>query len=229
LLREYGVNNHLLAALWAMHHGLKLLLKDVKCVPPQIITQYEYDKVVLAVANENEAHSSASDIIALMSEIYGRFTSTAFILSAYTANASNATVRRLGKIGSNLGIGIAIAEEIKDLLGEHGRSRAYEAELGRKGLVLQFLQEERPSFGVQAHLGHALSETEYRHLLSACYQSGALQKARETMVTYLRRCTRSLRSVVSSDCFHTVKTLASGMVETVDGLIEVHRSGEGMN
>ena len=53
-----------------------------------------------------------------------------------------------------------IHDEVRDLLGEHGRRRATEVESGRMILPLHYVRDLDPSFRVQDYVGKILDAEE---------------------------------------------------------------------
>ena len=223
-LREHGTNTHILAAGWALHYGGKLLLPMLIHWNKNLSDLYEYDRVFLAVTRESQPVDSVSDVMNLLNDIYGRFTSTALSMAATSATDNYMKIDAIAKCGKNLGIGIAIAEELKDHFGEHGRRRAFELEHGRMGLMLHHLCSANVDFPIKEYIGCTLSDADYSGLLYESFVSGAVEQTIADMNRFLDAADHSLHGAVTEACLDEFHSLTCNIKETISFVIEKNKS-----
>ena len=116
----------------------------------------------------------------------GSLASFAAELGAYSAGASNETMKRLGKAAEKLGVGFQILDDVKNLTtGIPGKKRGDDIIEGKKSLpVIKFLHKYPEKREMVFNCFHAaksntLSEPEIEKLIETLTASGVLKEAEE--------------------------------------------------
>ncbi len=207
-LREYGTWMQLAASQYVLHYGLKILMPFLEDFGKYYSHRYRIDEAVLGmVGMDIERSNSLEEQIETIEKSNGIFNEVPLIMAATTGTKNKAKIDDIGEYGFNLGAGFAIYEEIKDLLGEHGRRRATEVEGNRFIIPLHLAKSLDQNFKPDLYLGKKLDDKEYDSLIKTVVSSGALERSVGFVEEYFIKANSSLLNAVNCNCYQQLAPL----------------------
>lgn len=219
-LREYGLWMQVAASQYVLHAGLKMLLPFMSSFATQFHEYYMVDDAVLGmIGMDIERPTTLEGQIRTTERSNGRFMEVPLIIAATTGTADPETVSSISRFGFGLGTALAIHEEVRDLLGHHGRRRATEVEAGRLPIALHYAQDEA-GVDCSQYVGKTLTQHEYSSLMALIVRSGALQKTKALVLSYLTTAFEALQTAVDPLCFERLDRLRAAIQLELQGAVE---------
>jgi len=218
-LKEYGLNMQLAASQYALHFGLRRLFPFLKRFCDKFADRYKIDQAVLGMVRTDINQSvNLEDHIRTIGLSNGLFNEVPLVMAASVATIDKSKIDAVGEYGFNLGIGLGIYEELRDLLGEHGRKRAIEMEEGR--IIIPLHLARNSGFNFFPYLKRHLNEREYSVLLIELGKCGALNATRDLASAYFTSALNCLKPAVNKDCIERVIPLQSSVEESMEEMLE---------
>lgn len=218
-LREYGTWMQLAASQYVLHSGLKVLMPFLENYSKNYYQCYRIDEAVLGmVGMDIERSNSLEEQITAIEKSNGIFNEVPLVMAATTGTKDDTSIEEVGKYGFNLGAGFAIYEEIKDLLGEHGRRRATEIESNRFITSLHLAKSLDPDFKTDSYLGKKLDDREYNSLIKDIVNNRALERSVELVEEYFNKANASLFNAVNFDCYQQLVPLTDSALQSLHSL-----------
>jgi len=146
-LSEFGPEMHALASQYATHAGLFKMLPYLKnFIEFSKYFQYVDNAITGAVKMDVEHPKNSKESLEYISKVNGFTLGVPLALIATTATKNIFKIMNVFRYGYKSGISFGIYEEIRDLVGEHGRERAYELQEGKIPLLMFFASEKDKKF-----------------------------------------------------------------------------------
>ncbi|MDO8676807.1 MAG: hypothetical protein Q7K16_04165, partial [Candidatus Azambacteria bacterium] len=192
-LREFGEKIQVLASYYAMNLGLRKLLPFLSIYTANSSPfLYNYHHAVEGMVGTDLSTSQTfREQININKLTDGYFYEMPFIIAASLATKNFKTIRQLGDFGIAWGTGMMIYEELRDLLGEHGRRRATEVESGRMILSIHLAKRMVPN--IKRYVGKKLTEQGYNELIALLWDTNSIQKTATLAKKFLSRAKRMLQ------------------------------------
>ena len=140
----------------------------------------------------------------------GRFAEVPLVIAATTGTDDGAVIEKISRYGFNLGTAIGIYEEVRDILGKHGRRRATEIEGGRFTIPLH-IANELGNFNLENYVGRVISDDEYAEMIKKIISSGAMRETQIIAIEYFDQAETALREAVERVCFNKLNSLRTSM------------------
>lgn len=215
-LREYGPTIQLFASQYALNYGLRNLLPFLGTFCSKFSDKYKLDQTILGMIKMDIGKSiSLEDHLKIIGSVNGLFNEVILVMAASTATEDDDKIEAVGDYGFNLGVGLGIYEELRDLLGEHGRRRATEVEEGRVITPMHIAK----GFDCSPYVGKQLSEEEYKTLLHELQKRDALEMTRNLVRSYFTEALNRLESAVNTNCIKKVRPLQESVEESMDRML----------
>ncbi|MBS3072514.1 hypothetical protein J4477_01610 [Candidatus Pacearchaeota archaeon] len=212
-LKEYGPTVQLFASQYALNYGLKSLFPFLSTFCRKFPDAYKLDQTIIGMLKMDTGKSTClEDHIEMISSVNGLFNEVILAMAASTATEEEDKVKSAGNYGFNLGVGLGVYEELRDLLGEHGRRRATEVEKGRVITPMHLAKD----FNYLPYIGRPLSEEEYKTLVHELEKRNALEMTRKLVKKYFEMAIKNLESVVDTTCIKKVIPLQQSIENSMD-------------
>lgn len=220
LLKEYGNSIHILAAHYTHHLGLKILLPYLDRFIKQFSDFYEFDMIIYGMSQMDLKTSRSLDEQLRNIELTnGLFMKIPLLIAASCATEEKTKIDMISSYGFNLGVGLGIYEEVRDLFGYHGRMRCTEVESGRICIPMHYAALEESSFDPLTFSGRKLSDTEYWTLIDVLYKTDSFIKTKDLISEYFRKAQNGLDSSLSGDAVATLKLLFNTVENEFDNIV----------
>ncbi len=220
-LMEYGTWMQLAASQYVLHYGLKIIMPNIENFCKYHSQRYRIDEAVLGmIGMDIERSNSLEEQIETIEKSNGIFNEVPLIMAATTGTKDKAKIEDVGEYGFNLGAGFAIYEEIKDLLGEHGRRRATEVESNRFIIPLHLAKSLDQTFKPELYLGKKLDDREYDSLIRTVVNSGAFERSVGLVEEYFIKANSSLFNAVNDNCYQQLAPLTDSTRQSLHSLKE---------
>lgn len=217
-LREYGVWMQIAASQYVLHRGLRMLLPLMDTFNKKFSHMYSIDEAVVGmVGMDIEPSSSLYEQLRTIERSNGRFSEVPLVIAATTGTEDERIVENISLYGFNLGTALGVYEEVRDMLGEHGRRRATEIERGRLTVPLHIVNELGHDTG--HYVGGTLSEDDYTEMMGNVITSNALRKTQEMVKYYFEKAGTALQQAVSETCFNQLGAISYSVQSELDKMI----------
>ena len=217
-LREYGKSMQLAASQYVLHQGLRILLPFMINFIQNYVDSYLIDQAVIGmIGMDIDTPETLGEQIQAIEMSNGIFHSVPFIIAATTGTEVKDKIENIGLYGHNLGCGLAVYEEIRDILGEHGRRRATEVEDGRFITPLHYASQMTDIY-YKKYLGKKLTEQQYIELMQRLVQSGAITMSVNLAKSYLCHSQDALSKAVDTDSYNRLNALTESILNSLIAL-----------
>jgi geranylgeranyl pyrophosphate synthase len=207
LLKEYGVWMQVAASQYVLHYGLKMVLPFMGAYIQKFSHMYSvYDAVVGMVGMDIETSSNLDEQIKTIEKSNGGFAEVPLVIVATTGTDNPAKIENISKYGFNLGTALGIYEEVRDILGKHGRRRTTEIEGGRFAIALHYANEMQ-EFNAKQYVGETINDRTYDSMIQGLIQSKALRRTQSLAASYFQKAEDTLRLAVNQPCFEKLSGL----------------------
>ncbi len=225
-LKEYGPEIQLAASQYALHFGLKLIFSFLHNFCISHSERYQIDEAVLGmIKTDIEQSKNLHEQITAMELSNGLFNKVPLVMAATAATNDKFKITEIGEYGFNLGVGLGIYEEVRDLLGEHGRKKATEIKDGRFIIPLHFAVRANKQFDPLSYLGKELSGREYSNLIRILVNTKSLDSTADLANTYFEKAIACLKNAVEADCVDKLKPLSdSAKVSMQEFILKVRNA-----
>ena len=206
-LKEYGIWMQVAASQYGLHHGLKMLFPFMNTYTQKFSHMYSIDEAVVGmVGMDIERSKNLQEQLKTTERSNGRFAEVPLVIAATTGTDDGAVIEKISRYGFNLGTALGIYEEVRDMLGKHGRRRATEIEGGRFAIPLH-IANEMEDFNIENYVGRIINDTEYVELIKRVINSGAMRETQSLAMRYFDQSGIALRSAVNRNCFDKLNSL----------------------
>lgn len=147
----------------------------------------------------------------------GLFNEVPLVMAASIVTEEDYKIDAVGNYGLNLGIALGIYEELRDLLGKHGRRRATEIEEGR--IITPFYLAKE--FDFSPYLGRQLSEENHRTLLTKLRTKGALDETKNLVLLHFAKSLEYLKLAVDEECITKVRPLQNSVENSMNKMLAI--------
>jgi len=218
-LKEYGKNMQLAASQYVLHQGLKILSPFMSRFNEKYSDKYKIEEAIIGmIGMDIESSETLEERIEIVEKSNGTFNSVPLVIAAATGTEDKNKINNVEKYGYNLGAGLAIYEEVRDLLGEHGRKKATEVESGRM-IIPFYYAVQKKDFNPKNYLNKELSEKEYGEMMQKLVQNGSLKRSEDLSKTYLNLSQTALRDAVNSEIYQKLNNLTESILNELDELV----------
>lgn len=218
-LKEYGEQTQLAASQYALYQGLKILLPFLGHFNERYSDRFKFEESIIGMIEMDiEPSGTLEGQIKTLEKTNGNFNSAPLVIAATTGTEDEDKIDNIEKYGFNLGTGLAIYEEIRDLLGEHGRRRATEVESGRSILPLLYASQ-RTNFDLKRYVGKRMREKEYEEMMKGLVGAGAIAASASLAKEYLDNSQINLRKAVDEECYQKLNDLKESVLTSLDELV----------
>jgi|GEM_PF-3731637 len=226
-LKEYGEQMQLAASQYVLYHGLKILLPFMGCFNEKYSDRFRFEESIIGMVKMDiESSGTLEGQIETLERTNGNFNSAPLVIAATTGTENEDKINNIEKYGFNLGTGLAVYEEIRDLLGEHGRRRATEVEAGRLVLPLLYASQ-RIDFDPKRYIRRKLRKQEYSEMMEKLVQTGALTKSADLAKMYLNNSRTDLKKAVDEKCYQKLNNLTESILNSLNELVSGAEVGYG--
>jgi geranylgeranyl pyrophosphate synthase len=218
-LKEYGEQMQLAASQYVIHQGLKILLPFMGRFSGRYSNKYKLEEAIIGmIGMDIESSKTLEEQVKTIERTNGNFNSVPLVIAATTGTEDENKINSVEKYGFNLGAGLAAYEEIRDLLGKHGRRRATEVEAGR--FILPFYYaSQKTDFNPKKYIKKKLRKQEYEEMIGKLVQSGALMMSADLVKAYLNSSQAALREAVDGKCYQRLNNLAKSILSSLNELV----------
>ncbi len=218
-LKEYGREMQFAASQYVLHYGLKFLLPFLEGFSKDFPNFYRGDEAVIGmIKTDLERSKNLYDQIKTIELSNGIFNETPLVIAAANATKDKNKIELVRQYGFNLGTGLGIYEELRDLLGEHGRKRATEIEKGRAIIPLHYASKLDREFNFNSYLNNSLSEKDYVFLIKKLNFCGAIGNTVSLAKDYLDKAHNSLEKAVNQTCVDKLRPLSDSIKDSLKKL-----------
>ena len=226
-LKEYGVWMQVAASQYVLHRGLKILFPFMHKYTQRFSHMYSIDEAVVGmVGMDIERSKNLQEQIEITERSNGRFAEVPLVIAATTGTDDEIIIGNISKYGFNLGTALGIYEEVRDMLGKHGRRRATEIEGGRFAIPLH-LANERGYHHMENYVGRVINGNDYVEMIKSLIRSGAIRETQNLVTEYFDQAERSLYMAVSRNCYDNLNDLRTSVSSEFEKIIsEVEKEYE---
>jgi len=218
-LKEYGLWMQVAASQYVLHHGLKMLFPFMRTYAQKFSHMYSIDEAVIGmVGMDIERSKSLQEQIKTTERSNGRLAEVPLVIAATTGTDDENIINNISEYGFNLGTALGIYEEVRDMLGEHGRRRATEIERGRFAIPLH-IAKESGDFNAEDYVGKVFKDDEYVEMMRRIVRSNAMRKTQNTAEGYFIRAEIALRSAVDRNSFDRLNGLPRSVSSEFERII----------
>lgn len=218
-LREYGVWMQVAASQYVFHHGLKMLFPFMHTYTKKFSHMYSIDDAVIGmVGMDIEKSRNLQEQVKTTERSNGKFAEVPLVIAATTGTEDRGVIENISKYGFNLGAALGVYEEVRDMLGKHGRRRATEIERGRFIIPLHFANETE-NFNVEKYIGRTINDEEYITMIKGIIESDAMRKTQNLAERYFDKAEIALRSTVNRPCFEKLNGLRMSVSSEFESII----------
>lgn len=215
-LLEYGPTIQLFASQYALNYGLRKLFPMLGTFSRKYSEKFKFDQILMGMIKMDIGKSiNLEDHLKTIGSVNGFFNETILVMASSIATKDEKKINSVGDYGFNLGIGLGIFEELRDLLGEHGRRKATEIEEGRLITPIHIAK----GFDYSPYVGKKLSEEEYKKLLYELQNRGALEVTRDLVKEFFAKSLDNLESTVTTECVREIKPLHVSIEDSMDRML----------
>lgn len=223
-LEEYGVPLNLLAVQYATHFGLisfgpyvekfhKLTAElGIRSIP----------EVLLGVLTMDVDHpDNPQKAMQAIARVNGLTLAVPLALAASTASDDKKTITDVFQYAYNTGIAFGLYEELRDLLGEHGRKRASELLSGRMPYCLLLCAQNESGFDARKYAGNELNDEKYTQLLYELKRTGSIRQTTIEIEQCLSLGIESIAYHLSNQHIDVFKLLANTVTDDMRRLTSI--------
>jgi len=218
-LKEYGIWMQVAASQYVLHHGLKMLFPFMNIYTRKFSHMYSIDEAVVGmVGMDIERSKNLQEQLKITERSNGRFAEVPLVIAATTGTDDKAIIEKISGYGFNLGTALGIYEEVRDILGKHGRRRATEIEGGRFAIPLH-IANERGYFNLENYVGRVISDAEYAEMIKKIISSGAMRETQNLAIEYFDQAETALYIAVNRNCFDKLNSLRTSVSSEFEKII----------
>ncbi len=211
LRMKYGDGNTLLAANTLIFLGLKCL-SGTKKISKHI---WEFQRVYEGMQEmDSNKNRKVDDCLKMNENVNGLFLAVPLRIAATIANNFE---KEAYSYGFNAGTICGMVDEVRDLLGLHGRRRATELEDGRIVTPIAMLIELVPN--VRDYVGRKLSNNEHKKLVQKLKTTDSFNFCRNFVVKYRNKSLLQLATLPSSRHKLMLEEFPNMMLEEFDATV----------
>ncbi len=140
-------------------------------------------------------------------------------LAASTATNDKSIIFEMMKYGTDVGTAFGLYEEIRDLVGEHGKGKASEMKSGRISYFIAELASRDERFCVSDYVGKDLSDIEYEKLLEILRGRGALKQTQRLIKNHLDYGREILLKNLRKDEFEVLDLLRTTIEDSLERMV----------
>ncbi len=215
-LFEFGSEMQALASQYSTHLGMFRMIPYLENVIDFSSRFRYFDQVFSGAINMDvEKPKNSTEVLNSISKVNGYTLGLPLALIATTATRNMLKIWNVFRYGYNSGISFGIYEEIRDLMGEHGRGRGYELERGRIPLVMFLASEKDKSFNPQDYTERVLSEKEFISLYNKLREIGVFDDIENKVDNYFLKSKRNLEKAVDSRCAEKLDLLRRDITDSL--------------
>jgi len=216
-LSEFGPEMHALASQYATHMGLFKMLPYLRNFIgfSKYFYQYIDNAITGAIEMDVEHPKNSEESLEYISKVNGFTLGAPLALIATTATRNIFKIMGVFEYGYKSGISFGIYEEIRDLIGEHGRERAYELKKGRIPLLMFFASEKDKKFSPKKYVGRDLPEKEFHYLWNQLKQSKAFEKIDKIVNNNFSFAKKSLEKIMKKEYFEELDLLRKDILDSL--------------
>ena len=221
-LREHGHGLNTLASQYSTHIGL------IRLVP--YISRFQR---VMGGLGENSIEEAIEGMISMdidkprdsvtsketIARVNGITLGMPLALVASTASEDKYVIYDTLKYGYDVGLAFGLYEELRDLVGEHGRKKAYEIRNGRSPYCLIVGSEKSNSIDLSDYVGKDLTNEEHRELLKKLKECGAIEHTKTLIKNHLSYGSESLQRNLNKIEFDILDGLRITLEDSLEKLI----------
>jgi len=176
-LKEFGLEKNAIASSYATHLGLIGLSKYISELNSKtkdlgnLSTSKSVDGAIIMDLN---FPTKTNEIIDSIAKVNGLTLALPLSISAIAGKNDKKVIYDILKYGYDTGIAFGLFEELRDLVGKHGREKASEIKSGRTPYYLARAIETDKDFNMGDVIGRDISKDEYKRLITQLKSSGAI-------------------------------------------------------
>ncbi len=218
-LKEYGPWMQVAASQYVLHHGLKMLFPFMHTYTQRFSHMYSIDEAVVGmVGMDIERSKNLQEQLKITEWSNGRFAEVPLVIAATTGTDDENVIENISGYGFNLGTALGIYEEVRDMLGKHGRRRATEIEGGKFAIPLHMAIEGGYT-NIEEYVGRRINNREYAKMIKATIKSGAIRETQSIAIEYFDIAEKSLYIAVNGTCFGKLSSLRTSVSLELEKII----------
>ncbi len=218
-LKEYGMWMQVAASQYVLHYGLKMLFPFMHTYTKKFSHMYSIDDAVIGmVGMDIERSKNLQEQLKITERSNGRFAEVPFVIAATTGTDDRRVIENISRYGFNLGTALGIYEEVRDMLGKHGRRRATEIEGGRFAIPLHIADELGDS-SLKNYIGRSINDSEYIDMIKRIIKSGAMRETQSLATRYFNQAETALLTAVERSCFEKLNSLCTSVSSEFEKMI----------
>ncbi|MBS3071838.1 class 1 isoprenoid biosynthesis enzyme [Candidatus Pacearchaeota archaeon] len=221
-LEEYGPEMMGLASIYAANIGLFKLFPYLNNFF-RITEADGFDAIgkaiTSAVSMDVERPTQSSQILENIVRVNGITLGFPLGLVASTATSDKSTIFEIMRYGTDTGTAFGLYEEIRDFVGEHGRSRASEMKSGRTPYFMADLASRDPTFRISSYIGREISDLEHQKLLELLRGKEALKRTQRLIKNHLSYGRAILQRNLNQEEFEVLDSLRTTIENSLDRMV----------
>ena len=207
-LKEFGPEINALASQYSTHLGL------IKMAPYlgnfiELCSKFPgVDEVINgAIKMDLDLPKNLEDVLESICSVNGATFGMPLAIAATTATDDELDILDVFQYGYNAGIAFGIYEEVRDLVGQHGREKASELKRGRIPLIMFLAAEKDKNFCPKEYSGRPLSDKEFKELFYRLKENGAIKETKNMIQNYFDKSQRNIQEIIKKEKFETLNLL----------------------
>ena len=209
-LKEFGVEKSAIAACYATHLGLIDLSEYIYKL--NLLTSdfgsFSVAKSVDGAINMDMNHPTLDcDILDAIARVNGLTLSLPLSISAIAANDDKEVIFDILKYGYDTGIAFGLFEELRDLVGIHGREKASEIKSGRVPYYLARAKKIDPKIDLKRFVGKNLDTKDYINLISILEKTSAIEHTSKLIKNHLEYGRKRIEWRLSKESYYELDLL----------------------
>lgn len=221
-LKEYGFGLNTLASHYAIHLGLIKLVPHIhkfQQLTQQLGSSLGEEAIFGMISMDIDHLRDSKSAIESIKKVNGITLGVPLALTASTATNNLRVIYDVLRYGTNTGIAFGLYEELRDLMGEHGRQRASEIKKGRMPYCLIVHHEENPQFRLEEYVGRDLTEKKYSYLIKELRDKGVLYRNANIIKNYLEKGREPLHQHLNRNDYKILDSLRTTIENQLESLL----------
>jgi len=187
-LEEFGIAKNAVASSYSTHVGMLGLSKYIS-----ILNEQTTDLGKLSTSNSVDGAikmdlikpSSTREIMDSIAKVNGLTLALPLSISAAAGGGDKGIIYDILKYGYDTGIAFRLFEELRDLVGKHGRKKASEIQEGRTPYYLARAIERKNKKELKSFIGKNLNSKEYQEMICLLKETSSINHISNLILNYL--------------------------------------------
>lgn len=221
-LKEFGLAKNAVASSYATHIGMIGLSKYISKLKEKTndLGDLSTSKSVDGAINMDLNHpTTTTEIIDSIAKVNGLTLSLPLSISAAAADGDKKAIYDILRYGYDTGIAFGLFEELRDLMGKHGRKRASEIQDGRTPYYLARAIETNKNLNFASFVGKELSNAEYKNLIHMLKSTSVLNHTSNLIKNHLEYGRKRIEWRLSPESYEELDLLRKTTEKNLENIL----------